>query len=80
MAFVEPQYSKNQVNKAGAILAAPTEHTAVEQQWAGLVLANWRACHGYPINTFQATLRKKLKAIDEDDFESCRKAMISLRC
>lgn len=28
------------------------------------VLANWRACHGYPINTFQATLRTRLKKID----------------
>jgi putative GTP pyrophosphokinase len=28
------------------------------------VLSNWRACHGYPINTFQATLRQKLSAID----------------
>jgi putative GTP pyrophosphokinase len=65
MAFVEPEFSKNQVNKAGTILAAPDEHTPDEQQWAGLVLANWRACHGYPINTFQATLRNKLKAIDE---------------
>ena len=24
-------------------------------------MANWRACHGYPINTFQATLRSKLR-------------------
>lgn len=31
-----------------------------------LVLTNWRACHGYPINTFQATLRNKLTKIDPD--------------
>lgn len=61
MAFVEPQYSKNQVNKAGSILAQPEAFAAAEQQWAGQVLANWRASHGYPINTFQATLRQKLK-------------------
>ncbi len=38
------------------------------QAWydAFLVLTNWRACHGYPINTFQATLRSKLKKIDPD--------------
>ena len=31
-----------------------------------MVLANWRACHGYPINTFQALLRLRLKAIDKN--------------
>ena len=35
-------------------------------EWALLVLNNWRSCHGYPINTFQATLRNKLKSIDSD--------------
>ncbi len=37
-----------------------------DKAWAIEVLANWRACHGYPMNTFQATLRQKLKAIDKD--------------
>lgn len=64
MAFVEPKYSKNQVNKAGDILASPTSFSIFDEQWADDVLANWRACHGYPINTFQATLRQKLKSID----------------
>ena len=61
MAFVEPGFSKNQINKAGGILVAPESHSTNEQEWAASVLANWRACHGYPINTFQATLRTKLK-------------------
>ena len=30
------------------------------------VVDNWRSSHGYPINTFQATLRKKLKTMDSD--------------
>src|SRR5436189_6212680 len=64
MAFVESQFSKNQVNRAGEILAAPKAFSADDQEWASRVLANWRACHGYPINTFQATLRQKLKVID----------------
>jgi putative GTP pyrophosphokinase len=61
VAFVEPEYSKSQVNKAGAVLVAPGDFAAAEREWADRVLANWRACHGYPINTFQATLRLKLK-------------------
>lgn len=61
MPFVEPAYSKSQVNRAGDILARPGDYSAAEQLWAEAVLANWRACHGYPINTFQATLRAKLR-------------------
>jgi putative GTP pyrophosphokinase len=65
VAFVERHYSKNQINKAGDILIAPETYSDADQEWASQVLANWRACHGYPINTFQATLRQKLKTIDK---------------
>lgn len=61
MAFVEPRYSRNQVNRAGEILADPAAFSSADQEWAAEVLANWRACHGYPMNTFQATLRAKLR-------------------
>lgn len=65
MAFVKPKYTKGQINRAGDILAGtdgvPEEEDA---HFADDVLANWRAAHGYPINTFQATLRHKLKTID----------------
>lgn len=61
MSFVTPQFSRNQVNRAGEVLSRPAGFTSREQEWASEVLANWRACHGYPINTFQATLRSKLK-------------------
>lgn len=62
--FVEPHYSKGQVNRAGEILAGPEGFLAEDEQWARRILANWRACHAYPINTFQATLRQRLKGID----------------
>lgn len=45
MAFVDPKYSKRQVNKAGDILASPESYSVSEQQWADDVLTNWRACH-----------------------------------
>jgi hypothetical protein len=56
-----PVESKSQINKAGKILVTgdinSPEYTSAQQ------LANkWRACHAYPINTFQATLRTKLKS------------------
>lgn len=65
MAYVEPQFTKGQINKAGQILVSPENYSQEERYWADLVLANWRACHGYPINTFQALLRLRLKSIDK---------------
>jgi len=60
MAFLPPpKESKNQINKAGAILANKIRQS--DQLAAALELANrWRACHAYPINTFQATLRRNI--------------------
>lgn len=66
MSFVIPTYSKGQINRAGDILAERIEYDYGEWIWANEVLANWRGCHGYPMNTFQATLRMKLKTIDKD--------------
>jgi len=64
MAWPTPQFSKGDINRAGAILAK-LDSKEEELEWAHAVLGNWRACHGYPINTFQATLRDKLKKMDE---------------
>jgi hypothetical protein len=74
MAFVRPKFTKGEVNKAGDILKADRAvfgengrfDVAVfkEREWADAVLTNWRGSHTYPINTFQATLRLKLRAID----------------
>jgi putative GTP pyrophosphokinase len=69
--FPAPSYSRNQVDKAGEILCSPpqgplTIEDADKQIWAYDVLSNWRACHNYPINTFQATLRDRLENIDTE--------------
>lgn len=76
MTFPKPLYTRGQVNRAGDILRAawavtegPASATGVnpdEVLWAYEVLGNWRACHNYPVNTFQATLRSRLKSIDRD--------------
>lgn len=61
MAFVEPEYSKKQVKRAGDVLRETP--LVAEKLLAALpVITNWRASHAYPLNTFQAALRKKLKA------------------
>ncbi len=64
MTYPVPNYSRSQVQRAGDTLISETPDGTV---WidAFLILSNWRACHGYPINTFQATLRTKLKKIDK---------------
>ena len=37
-----------------------------EWLWSYGVVENWRSSHAYPINTFQATLRNRLKTVDKD--------------
>lgn len=64
MAFTKPQYSKSQINRAGEILIRSGLEDFDEFFWAHQVLSNYRACHLYPINTFQSLLRQKLKIID----------------
>lgn len=64
MAWPRPLFSRNQVNHAGRIFISDNP-SVKEITEATKILTNWRACHGYPINTFQATLRNKLKHIDE---------------
>jgi len=57
---IVPKFSKNEVKKAGEILISQSK-SLEERSWALMVMNNWRACHSYPINTFQANLRKKIK-------------------
>lgn len=69
MAWPTPQFSRSQVNKAGKILVESEEeefsfNNIRQYVWASEVVNNWRSCHGYPINTFQATLRTKVKLFD----------------
>jgi len=73
--FPKPLYTRGQVNKAGELIRAAyqveTQDAAAgvdpdDFYWAYEVLGNWRACHNYPINTFQATLRSKLRGIDRE--------------
>lgn len=66
MAFVIPQFSKGEINRAGEILARNPQAYTADWLSANNVLANWRGCQAYPINTFQATLRHRLKQIDPE--------------
>lgn len=62
MAWVTPQYSKKKVMKAGSTLF-DDKATDEEFEEALIILNNWRSSHSYPVNTFQASLRNKLKSL-----------------
>lgn len=65
MEFAQPRFSRADVNRAGRILCSH-DFDIADWLWAYEVLANWRACHGYPINTFQALLRHRMRKIHGD--------------
>ncbi|WP_077072885.1 RelA/SpoT domain-containing protein [Mailhella massiliensis] len=58
--------SKSSVHKAGSILRK-VDASSEELEQALVTLSRWRALHSYPINTFQAYLRLKVKKSDYDD-------------
>lgn len=54
-----PSYSKGAINKAGEVLVAnESDESALN------ILSEWRACHAYPINTFQKTLRDRISKLN----------------
>lgn len=63
MRDIKPKYSRTEVDKAGALLMTiPTTFGERRKRINAFgVLNNWRSSHNYPINTFQANLRKKIK-------------------
>jgi hypothetical protein len=65
------KYSKRQIDEAGVTLTNPTSSSS-ERDLALEILGNFRSCHAYPINTFQATLRTKLNKTGIDYLVSQR--------
>jgi hypothetical protein len=67
MPYAKPSYSRNQVNLAGEFWARMPQPNDRKKMFETFdKINNWRACHYYPINTFQMTLRDKLTKIDPD--------------
>jgi hypothetical protein len=71
MSFTIPNFTRSQVNRAGEILIDPNA-TPKDMQAALGTINHWRACHAYPINTFQATLRGRVKKV-------CGTALVATR-
>ena len=63
MSIPKPEYSRSKINWAGEVLASakPSRDDLV---LALEILDNWRASHNYPLNTFNVTLRDRIKRID----------------
>jgi len=60
-----PTESKTKIDKSGRVLTDFHNDKLADMKTflEAIDLANrWRACHAYPLNTFQATLRTKLKS------------------
>ncbi|HMQ87945.1 MAG TPA: RelA/SpoT domain-containing protein [Flavilitoribacter sp.] len=65
------RFTKRQIDDAGRLLINANA-TAAEKETALEILSNFRACHAYPINTFQATLRTKLNKLNKEYLVSQR--------
>lgn len=61
------KYSKAEIDEAGKQLVNPSTSLKAKEE-ALQILNNFRSCHAYPINTFQATLRTKLRKKGYKDF------------
>jgi len=61
MSWPTPIHSNRQINKAGDTLARATSPNEDEINDAVKVVAHWRACHGYPINTLRTNLIHRVK-------------------
>ena len=59
-----PEFSRRRVDTAGATLIQPAA-SRQELNAALVVTNNWRASHGFVLNTFQTNLRKKVAHVDE---------------
>ena len=72
MAWAEPQFTREQVNAAGNSLVrmfSADVRPLSDFEWQEFdqamdIIENWRASHGYPLNTFQINLRRAARRLD----------------
>jgi hypothetical protein len=65
MAWATLKYTALEVNAAGDTLI---DRAATPEAYDGAIdiAGNWRSCHGFALNTFQMTLRKAARVIQDD--------------
>jgi ppGpp synthetase/RelA/SpoT-type nucleotidyltranferase len=65
MRWIERQFSKGEINRAGRMLAETGVEPDIRAK-AIAVLDNWRACHAYPLQIIKMTLLNRAKKIDKN--------------
>ncbi|MDH5752859.1 MAG: RelA/SpoT domain-containing protein [Deltaproteobacteria bacterium] len=63
--WTQPEHTKSKVNNSGKTLINPTA-TSADILESLEVINNWKSSHAYPLNTFQATLRNRVKTVDKN--------------
>lgn len=63
MAHATPRYTRSKIDAAGDELARAS-HSLQALDDALAVINNWRACHRYPLNAIQVTIRGRAKKVD----------------
>jgi hypothetical protein len=63
MSFETRQYSREEIDNAGAALAARI-HYDLARGNVGDIVGNWRACHAFPLEVIGGALQSHAKAID----------------
>ena len=70
MAWAKPWFTRHEVNWAGRSLVQIFSNDDLSDfAWRDFerameIIDNWRACHGYPLNTFQINLRRAARRLD----------------
>jgi ppGpp synthetase/RelA/SpoT-type nucleotidyltranferase len=72
MPWARPENSKNQVNKAGDVVAGRAALSDMGFEEAMDVAGNWRSAHGYPLHKMYQCLARAAKRVDQ-------KALVSKR-
>ncbi len=71
MSYTVPNFTRGKINRAGAVLI--DANSSPEAKADALATVNhWRACHAYPINTFQATLRGRVSRVTDNALVATR--------
>ncbi len=65
MRWIDPEYSKRNVRRAGKLLIQP-DVSEQEKSEAMDILSNWRSAHAYPMHSILIFLRTKANEIDKE--------------
>lgn len=64
-------FSREEINRAGKLLALAESPDDLPEE-SLVAIGNWRACHGWPLNTFKLWLLDKAKQLDKSSLVAQR--------